>query len=65
MYIRRILSYIYDITSIPVKEEIQRLIEDQIDLDEEGLDPRDHYLLEVILEDLETTLGEELAYWLL
>ena len=47
------------------KEEIQRLIEDHINLGEEGLDPRDHYLLEVDLEDLETTSGMEQAYWLL
>ena len=47
------------------KEEIQQLIEDQIDLGEEGLDPRDYYLLEVNLEDLETTSGEEQQYWLL
>ena len=47
------------------KEEIQQLIEDQMDLGEEGLDPRDHYLLEINLEDLETTSGEEQQYWLL
>ena len=32
---------------------------------EEGLDPRDHYLLEVNVEDLETTSGKDQAYWLL
>ena len=47
------------------KEEIQQSIEDQMDLGEEGLDPRDHYLLEINLEDLETTSGEEQQYWLL
>jgi len=47
------------------KEEIQRFIEDQIELGEEGLDEKDHYLLEVNLEDLETTTGEEQHYWLL
>ena len=41
------------------KEEIQRCIEDQIELGEEGLDEKDHNLLEVNLEDLETTTGEE------
>ena len=47
------------------KEEIQRWIEDQIELGEEGLHKSDHYLLEVNLEDLEHSLGEEQAYWLL
>ena len=47
------------------KEEIQLWIEDQIELGEEGLDEKDHYLLEVNLEDLETTSGEEHHYWLL
>ena len=36
------------------KEEIQRWIEDQIELGEEGLYEKDHYLLEVNPEDLET-----------
>ena len=44
---------------------MQRYIEDQIELGEEGLDERDHYLLEVNLEDLESTTGEEQHYWLL
>ena len=47
------------------KEEIQQFIEDQIELGEEGLDASDYYLLEVNLEDLETTSGEEQHYWLL
>jgi hypothetical protein len=47
------------------KEEIQRFIEDQIELGEEGLEEKDHYLLEVNLEDLEHTTGEEQHYWLL
>ena len=34
-------------------------------MSEEGLDPKDYYLLEVNLEDLETTPGEEQQYWLL
>ena len=41
------------------EEEIQRLIEDQIDLGKEESDPRDHYLLEVNLEDLEATSDKE------
>ncbi len=47
------------------KEEIQRFIEDQIELGKEGLDEKDHYLLEVNLEDLKTTTGEEQHYCLL
>ena len=47
------------------KEEIQRFIEDQVEMGEEGLDERDHFLLEINLEDLETTSGEEQQYWLL
>ena len=47
------------------KEEIQQFIEDQIELGEEGLDASNYYLLEVNLEDLETTSGEEQHYWLL
>ena len=47
------------------KEEIQRWIEDQIELGEEGLDEKDQYLLEINLEDLETTSGEDHHYWLL
>ena len=47
------------------KEEIQRFIEDQLELGEEGLDERDHYLLEINLDDLESSSGEEQHYWLL
>ena len=47
------------------KEEIQQVIEDKIELGEEGLEASDYYLLGVNLEDLETTTGEEHHYWLL
>ena len=47
------------------KEEIQHEIEKQQDLGEEGLTAEDHYLMEVNLEDLETTSGEKQEYWLL
>ena len=47
------------------KEEIQQFIEDQLERGGDGLDERDHYLLEINLEDLETTSGEEQHYWLL
>ena len=41
------------------KEKIQQLIEDQIDLGEEGLNSMEHYLLEVNMEDLETISDDE------
>ncbi len=47
------------------KEEIQCFIEDQLKLREEGLDPNDHYLLKINLEDLEMSSGKEKQYWLL
>ena len=47
------------------KEEIQMEIEMQQELGEEGLLEEDKYLLEVNLEDLETTNGERQEYWLL
>ena len=47
------------------KEEIQRLIEDQIELGGEGLENEDKYLLEINLEDLSTTSGDTQTYWLL
>jgi len=53
------------LTATARKGEIQQFIKDQIELGEEGLDSRDHYLLEVNLEDLESTTGEEQHYWLL
>jgi hypothetical protein len=47
------------------KEEIQQFIEDQLDMGGEGLDERDKFLLEINLEDLETSSGEDQHYWLL
>lgn len=47
------------------KEELCALIEDQIELGEEGLDEQDKWLLEINLEDLESTTGEDQTYWLL
>ena len=44
------------------KEEIQRFIEDQLNLGDEWLGECDHYLLEINLEDLETSLGEDQQY---
>ena len=51
--------------AIEGKEEIQRFIEDQMDLGGEGLDEKYHYLLEINLEDLETSSGKDQHYWLL
>ena len=53
------------VTANARKEEIQQFIEDQLELGEEVLDEKHHYLLEVNLEDLEFTTGEEQHYWLL
>lgn len=47
------------------KERLQQFIEDQMELGEEGLDEKDHFLLEINLDDLETTSGEDQQYWLL
>ena len=47
------------------KEEIQREIERQQEQGDTGLLVEDRYLMEVNLEDLETSSGERQAYWLL
>lgn len=47
------------------KEEIRWALEDQLELGEEGLDEDDRFLLEINLEDLDTSSGEDQAYWLL
>ena len=47
------------------KEDIQREIEKQIEMGEEGLLEEDLWMLEVNLGDLETTGGEQEEYWLL
>ena len=44
------------------KEEIQCFIEDHLEMGEEGLDGRGHYLLEINLEDLDTSTGEYQHY---
>ena len=41
------------------KEEIQQFIEDQIQFGEEGLNKSNPYLLEINLENLNTTTTEE------
>ena len=47
------------------KEEIQMEIERQQDLGADGLLEEDHYMLEINLEDLESSSGERQEYWLL
>ena len=41
------------------KEELQREIEDQIELGGTVLDQQDIYLLDINLEDLDTSTGED------
>jgi len=47
------------------KEEIQVALEEQLEMGTEGLEEDDLYLMEINLEDLESTSGEHQAYWLL
>ena len=47
------------------KEELQREIEDQIQLVGVGLYVKDRYLLEINLEDLDNSTGEDQYYWLI
>ena len=47
------------------KEEIRREMEEQLVLGEEGLDEEDAFLLEINLDDLDSSTREEQEYWLL
>ena len=47
------------------KERLQTEIEQELLLGGEGLEEADRFLLEINMEDLETTSGETQAYWLL
>jgi hypothetical protein len=47
------------------KEELRKLLEDQIEAVGIGLEEEDLYLLDINLGDLETSTGEDLRYWLL
>ena len=47
------------------KEEIRRELEEQLMLGEEGLDEEDAFLLEINLDDLDSSTREEQEYWLL
>jgi hypothetical protein len=46
------------------KEEIQREIEEQMEMGSGGLLDKDLWMMEVNLRDLETTSGEQEEYWL-
>ena len=47
------------------KEEIRKALEDQLEIGDEGLEEEDQFLLEINLEDLGTSSGEDQTYWLL
>jgi len=47
------------------KEELQKEMETQLHLDRGDLEEKDQYLLEINLEDVETTSDETQEYWLL
>jgi hypothetical protein len=47
------------------KEQIQREIKHQMELGASGLLQEDKYLMEINLENMETTSGERQEYWLL
>ena len=46
------------------KEDLQKAVEEEIEVGGAGLDKQDRYLLEINLEDLETSSGEDQYYWL-
>jgi hypothetical protein len=47
------------------KEDIRQELLDQIELGGEGLCEEDMYLLDINLDDLDTSSGEDQTYWLL
>lgn len=47
------------------KEEIREALEEQMELGEEGLAEEDRFLLEINLDELDNSTGEEQTYWLL
>ena len=47
------------------KEEIREALEEQMELGEEGLAEEDRFLLEINLDDLGNSTGEDQTYWLL
>lgn len=47
------------------KEELQKAIDDELELGGEGLAEEDLYLLEINLDDLVTMSGEDQTCWLM
>jgi len=47
------------------KEEIRKALEGHLELGEDGLEDDDKFLLEINLDDLGTSSGEDQTYWLL
>ena len=47
------------------KEMICRELETQLELGGGGLETEDHYLLEINLDNLDNSTGEDQTYWLL
>ena len=47
------------------KKEIRRALEDKLEQEEEGLEEDDKFLMEINLDDLGTSSGENQTYWLL
>jgi len=47
------------------KEEIREALEEQMELGEEGLAEEDRFLLEINLDKLDNSTGEDQTYWLL
>ena len=47
------------------KEEIREALEEQLELGEAGLAEEDRFLLEINLDELDNSTGEDQTYWLL
>ena len=47
------------------KEEIREALEERMELGEEGLAEEDRFLLEINLDELDNSTGEDQTYWLL
>ena len=47
------------------KEELRKALEDQLYQGEEGLEKEDEYLLDINLDTLDDSSGEDQAIWLL
>ena len=58
-------DYMMGVNATLRKDELQSLIEDQLELGEDGLEEEDKYPLEISLDDLTMTSGKTQTYWLL